>query len=240
MQILFYDGPLLDKFGDVYGGFVLATGLNNRDPIAALQQQFADEQQQTLARLGDTPLSEIASIAAWRRVFSAFGVKPTQYRNAAEALLRRLTKKGDIPSINPLVDLGNLISIRYAVPVAVFDRREMVGTFGVRLATGTEAFISLGSDTPEHPDPGEPIFVDDAQQVASRRWCWRQSAHSAANPDTNSVVIAIEAHHELAATDIQAAVDDVRALLQTHFASASVLSTILSASYPSTRLGPAS
>ena len=39
-------------------------------------------------------------------------------RSAAEALLRRLTKQGSIPSINTLVDIGNLVSIRYALPVA--------------------------------------------------------------------------------------------------------------------------
>ena len=36
-----------------------------------------------LARIGDTPLSEIPSLAAWRRVFAAFGAQPTKYRNAA-------------------------------------------------------------------------------------------------------------------------------------------------------------
>ncbi len=85
------------------------------------KQLSLDEQQGTLRRIGDTPLSQIPSLVAWRAVFRSFGVDPTQYRSAAEALLRRLTKKGDIPSINLLVDLGNLVSIRYALPVAVFD-----------------------------------------------------------------------------------------------------------------------
>jgi DNA/RNA-binding domain of Phe-tRNA-synthetase-like protein len=47
-------------------------------------------------------------------VFTRFGAKPTQYRCAAEALLRRLAKHGDISPINTLVDIGNLVSIRYA------------------------------------------------------------------------------------------------------------------------------
>src|SRR5574340_473303 len=99
-----------------------------------LEEAFIDEQQATLKRLGDTPLSQIPSLAAWRTVFRAFNVDPTQYRSAAEALLRRLTKKGDIPSINTLVDLGNLVSIRYALPVAIFDTRALQPPLTVRFA----------------------------------------------------------------------------------------------------------
>ena len=76
-----------------------------------------------LARIGETPLSELPTLAAWRRAFRAFGVDPTAYRSAAEALLRRLTKQGSIPSINALVDIGNLVAIRYGLPVAMFDQR---------------------------------------------------------------------------------------------------------------------
>ena len=84
-------------------------------------------------------MAEIPSIAAWRRAFTRFGAKPTQYRNAAESLLRRLSKQGDIPTISTLVDMGNLISIRYALPVAIFDQDQIAGDITVRLATGARA-----------------------------------------------------------------------------------------------------
>ena len=71
-------------------------------------------------------LASVPSIAAWRRAFSQFGAKPTQHRNAAEALLRRLDKQGEIPSISTLVDIGNLISIRYAIPVAINRARQPI------------------------------------------------------------------------------------------------------------------
>jgi DNA/RNA-binding domain of Phe-tRNA-synthetase-like protein len=35
------------------------------------------------------------------------GLKPTQYRCAPEALLRRLRKEGTLPPLHPLVDLCN-------------------------------------------------------------------------------------------------------------------------------------
>jgi DNA/RNA-binding domain of Phe-tRNA-synthetase-like protein len=71
-----------------------------------LLDEYRAEQQATSERLKATAIADLPSIAAWRRVFTGFGAKPTQYRNAAEALLRRLAKHGDIPTINPTITLS--------------------------------------------------------------------------------------------------------------------------------------
>ena len=79
-----------------------------------------------------------------------------------------------MPSINTLVDIGNLVAIRHALPVAVFDLASIQGGLTVRLADGTETFTDLGSGSVESPEPGQVIFRDDGGHVAARRWCWRQ------------------------------------------------------------------
>ena len=109
-------------------------------------------------------MADLPQVAAWRRVFSEFGAKPTRYRNAAEALLRRLSKYGDIPTISVLVDIGNHVSIRYAMPVAVFDLANIAGPTTVRFATGDELFADLGSSDTVHPNPGEVVFVDGGRR----------------------------------------------------------------------------
>src|SRR5437899_10253922 len=131
MKVFQYHSDILARYPHVVGGAILAQGMTNAPTPDSLQAAFQSEQQATLQRIGDTPLSQIQSLAAWRSAFRGFDVDPTQYRSAAEALLRRLTKKGDIPSINLLVDLANLVSIRYALPVAVFDTHALQGTFPV-------------------------------------------------------------------------------------------------------------
>ena len=209
-----YDPTVVEQFPDVVGGVLLAGGLTVGETPQALAEAFAAEQQATLARLGDTPLSEVPSLFAWRRAFRAFGVDPTAYRSAAEALLRRLTKQGSLPSINTLVDIGNLVSIRYALPVAVFDRDSITGTLTVRQGTGDESFTDLGSGTTEQPEPGEVIFIDEAGHVAARRWCWRQSAESASSAATSEVIVTVEGHHAEARADVEAALADLDALLR--------------------------
>lgn len=204
-----YSPAILARYPTIVGGVILAEGMTNTPTPGSLQTAFQAEQRSALLHIGDTPLSQIESVAAWRRVIRSFGVDPTQYRNAIEALLRRLTKKGDIPSINTLVDLANLISIRYALPTAVFDSRELQGIVTVHFANGTERYTVLRASEEEHPDPGEVVFSDATGLVIARRWCWRQSESSAAQLDTTSALIVIEAHHASAYQEITAALDDL-------------------------------
>ena len=230
--IFSYDPAITARFPTIVGGVIHAVAVTNGPSPAELVEAFRAEQATVLARIGDTPLSELPSLAAWRRAFRAFGVDPTAYRSAAEALLRRLTKQGSIPSINTLVDIGNLVSIRYGLPVAVFDRQALTGGMTVRLATGAEAFTDLGSGQRESPEPGEVIFVDEAGLVCARRWCWRQSAESASGPTTTEILVTVEGHHEAAATDIAAALADLEALIRDHAGSEAMTSGTVSASAP--------
>jgi len=232
MTLFSYDHEILERFPHVVGGIIHADGVTNRTATAELTAAFHLEQASVRERIGQTPLSELPTLAAWRGVFRDFGVNPTKYRSAAESLLRRLTKQGEIPSINALVDLANLVSVRYALPVAVFDQRGVVGGTTVRLAHGGERWADLGSSKAEHPEPGEVIFSDDEEQVSARRWCWRQSKASAAREDTAQVLITIEGHHESAADDIDRAVRDIEALLGSYASPATVYGEILDATHP--------
>jgi DNA/RNA-binding domain of Phe-tRNA-synthetase-like protein len=227
-----YDPAITVRFPTIVGGVIHAVGVANGPSSDDLVEAFRAEQVAVLARIGETPLSELPSLAAWRRAFRAFGVDPTAYRSAAEALLRRLTKQGSIPSINTLVDIGNLVSIRHGLPVAIFDQAAMTGGTTVRFATGAEAFTDLGSGERESPEPGEVIFVDEAGLVSARRWCWRQSAESASGPTTTEILVTVEGHHDDAANGTAAAVDDLEALLRDHASPAAMTSGVVSAADP--------
>ena len=209
-----YHSAIVERFPDVVGGVILAEGMKNGPTPESLQATYLAEQQAVLRRIGETPLSQIPSLSAWRGAFRKFGLDPTQYRSAAEALLRRLTKKGDIPSISALVDIGNLVSIRYALPVAVFDTRALQGAVTVHFADGSERYTTLGESEEDHPEPGEVVFSDEAKLVIARRWCWRQSEQSAAQMDTTQAIITVEAHHMPGRADVQAALNDLLELLR--------------------------
>jgi DNA/RNA-binding domain of Phe-tRNA-synthetase-like protein len=145
-----YDAAIVERFPAVVGGVIHAVGVTNG---ASPPHSSRRSRRSRRPPGSSTPLGLLRVWLAWRRAFRAFGVDPTGYRSAAEALLRRLTKQGSIPSINSLVDLGNLVSIRYALPVAIFDQRAVTGRTTVRFATGDEAFTDLGSPSDRRPTP---------------------------------------------------------------------------------------
>jgi DNA/RNA-binding domain of Phe-tRNA-synthetase-like protein len=232
MAIFRYSEQITRDFPLIRGGVVHITGLSNGPTPPSLLDHYAREQTLVREAIGDRPLSEIPSLSAWRRAFSSFGVKPTQYRSAAEALLRRLTKQGDIPSINLAVDIANLVSIRHRMPVAVFDLRATTGATTVRYSTGAEGFTDLGSDDVTHPERGEVIFVDEADLVSARRWCWRQSDQSATRHDTREALVTVEGQHENAPADVEAALEDLLDLFANHSSTASITSAILSPTHP--------
>ncbi len=211
-----YHPDILDRFPDLTGGVILVNGLTNGPTSDALREAYLAEQADTIKRIGNTPLSELETLAAWRGAFRAFGVNPTKYRSATEALLRRLTKKGDIPCINSLVDLCNMISIRYAIPIAALETRDVQKPITVHFADGSERFKPLGQPEFEHPEEGEVIFSDENKLVVARRWCWRQSDESAANPNTQNAIITIEAQHPGGRAVVESALADVLELLGEH------------------------
>jgi DNA/RNA-binding domain of Phe-tRNA-synthetase-like protein len=224
-----YRDDLLAQFPEIVGGVLNVFGLHNGPSPDTLLELYQSEQAQVKAK-GIVP-TETPSLVAWRSAFRRFGVNPTQYRSAAEALLRRLDKKGDIPSINSLVDIGNLVSIRYAMPVAMVDIRDLTSPITVHVAVGNETFVELDDQSSVHPDAGEVIFTDGAGVGVARRWCWRQSAESAAREDSTQLLVTVEGHHADAHADIAAALDDLTGLLQ-RFAGGTIVQGLVDAKNP--------
>lgn len=172
------------------------------DAEAQLQPWF----EQARARLSQGPESQMPEISAWRRAYAQMGLKPTQYRSAAEALLRRFKREDDLPRLHPLVDLCNAVSLAFALPVAVFDLEHVIGYLEVRHAAGSETYLAFNGEI-EHPAPDEVIFADAAQQVHARRWTFRQSLRSTIKPETTQVLIVSEGLHETASADVRALID---------------------------------
>jgi len=155
---------------------------------------------------GQAPLQEgqWPEIQAWRRVYSEMGLPPTQVRCAAEALLRRLRQGGQLPIVNPLVDLCNAVSVHAAVPIAIFDCARVAWPMSVAHARGDEEFLTFSGEV-EHPTEAEVVFVDAARRAHARKWAHRQSSFSAVSATTQSVLIVIEAFHEGSASSVASA-----------------------------------
>lgn len=119
-----YDQKIRDKFPELKTVIITVDGVSFRGNVSAWTAHFEDI---AATRLAGTTEGAFPEIQAWRRAFTRMGLKPTQYRCASEALLRRFRSEGSLPAIHPLVDLCNSVALAFAIPVAFEDRRELDG-----------------------------------------------------------------------------------------------------------------
>lgn len=144
-----HDPKILADFPQLAVTALRVQGVSTTWDVTHTARPFLDR---ATTQLTDGPENELAEIAAWRRAFTQMGLKPTQYRCASEALLRRYRKEETLPSIHPLLDLCNAVSLAWAIPIAVFDTDELRGDLAVRHAHGTETYAtSLRRPRPRTP-----------------------------------------------------------------------------------------
>ena len=156
-----HSGEIWRDFPELVPGVMVADGIT---PGVAVGDRVARFTAIASSRLTGLPESELPEIRAWRRVFTRMALKPTQYRCASEALLRRFRKDGTLPRLHPLIDICNAASVAFAIPVAVFDVAKIVGGVKVRYAAGDEDYLAFSGET-EHPSPREVIFADQSGQA---------------------------------------------------------------------------
>ena len=134
-----------------------------------------------------------AHLDAWAEMFRRFGAKPQRTPCSAEALRKRVLRDGALPRVNPIVDLYNAISLRFAVPVGGENLDAYVGSPRLIVATGAEIFDTMkdGVLTEEAPEPGEVVWTDD-RGVTCRRWNWRQGVRTRLSDDATRMWFILE------------------------------------------------
>ncbi|MDR6353149.1 MULTISPECIES: B3/B4 domain-containing protein [Pantoea] len=126
----------------------------------------------------DFPWAE-AHLTQWTEMFKHFGAKPKRTPCSADALRKRVQRDGSMAAIDPIVDLYNAVSIRFAIPVGGENVAAYVGNPRLTRADGSELFdvYKEGVLSHEFPEPGEVVWRDDAG-VTCRRWNWRQGVRT--------------------------------------------------------------
>ncbi|MDU4006040.1 B3/4 domain-containing protein [Pluralibacter gergoviae] len=162
----------------------------------------------------DVPWAE-NHLAAWDEVFKAFGAKPKRTPCSASALRKRVMRDGSLPPLDPVVDIYNAISIRYAIPVGGENLAAYSGAPRLTLADGSEPFdtVKEGEPVVENPEPGEVIWRDDLG-VTCRRWNWRQGIRTRLDSQAQSMWFILESLPSMPLAALQEAGDELVSNLQ--------------------------
>ncbi|MGD8163100.1 B3/B4 domain-containing protein [Pantoea sp. FN0307] len=158
------------------------------------------------AVLAGQPAWAEAHLSAWADIFRAFGAKPRRTPCSAEALRKRVIKDGTMAALDPVVDLYNAVSIRYAVPVGGENFAAYVGMPQLVVADGTEIFDTMKDGQPgsESPEAGEVVWRDDTG-VTCRRWNWRQGVRTRLSVADSSMWFILESLPEMPLEELYAA-----------------------------------
>lgn len=133
--------------------------VENAPTSARLTELLNDECDAIHNTLQLPDINKRAAIAATRKVYKALGKDPNRYRPSAEALCRRAVKESGLYTINTLVDLINLVSIRSGYSIGGFDLDKIEGD-GIILGVGEdgEPFEAIGRG--QLNIAGLPVFRD--------------------------------------------------------------------------------
>lgn len=118
----------------------------------------------------------------WRR-----GIDPTKVRPSHEALARRVLRGAAFPRVNPIVDVGNIVSLISMIPIGLYDLEKLYLPLKLTLATGGEVFEPIGG-SPRKLDRGTPVLLDSEGGVV-HIYPHRDSTKTKVEASTRSVLV---------------------------------------------------
>lgn len=218
-----------DSFWDLFPhtqiGIVIAYDINNqiKDDVnyQALLTQGMTEAKYHMASevFTDNPV-----VSVWRDAYRQFKTKKGA-RASIEAMLKRVQNGKGIGRINPLVDIYNYISLKYAFPCGGEDIDCFSGAVRLTLAEGDEAFVTLGSDKSEAPYEGEVVYKDDAGAIC-RCWNWRESARTMLTEETKNAFLCLELIQPERANEFHQALLELKKMIEAYLGGSVVMRVV--------------
>ncbi len=185
---------IIGDYPDFRVAFAVLRGIRPPDACGpGIEALAAAAEAEAAAGLRGREVSEHEEIRQWRAAYRSFGIKKTSYRNACEALLRRIKRGDGLPRVLPLVDLYNALSVKYRIPAGADDLAALTPPLAFRYCLPGDGFRDLAgdADSDDPPKPGEVVLAD-AAHVLCRRWNWRQDARSRIQPTTVDATLVLQ------------------------------------------------
>jgi DNA/RNA-binding domain of Phe-tRNA-synthetase-like protein len=216
-------------------GIVLCDETRNEESSPAVRALLREAEAEGLRRLDGREWLAVPEIACWRAAYRSFGAAKDR-RSSVEALLRRVRGGKELPSLSPLVDLYNAVSLRHLLPAGGEDREALRGDLRLARAVGGEPFLPLGAEAEDPPLPGEIAYLDGEGAVC-RCWNWREATRTRLRPETRRAVLVIESLLPDGGAALRAATEEL-ARLVLEYAGGRTRSFILDRDHPEGPLSP--
>ncbi|SHK54931.1 B3/4 domain-containing protein [Desulforamulus aeronauticus] len=179
------------KLEKVCFGVVVARGINNKVQHTEIAELLKTSIKSIEEKFAHTKVKEAKEILPYREAFQKLTMNPNKFMSSIEAMASRIEKKKGFPNINPIVDLGNAISLKYLVPLGAHDMDSTSGDIYVRFSEQGDKFIPFGQEEEEILEQGELIY-SAGDKVKTRRWIWRQSEQGKVTAESKNIFFPID------------------------------------------------
>ncbi|WP_338911967.1 B3/4 domain-containing protein [Clostridium perfringens] len=225
MKKFIIEDDFWELFPNAKIGIITCNGIDNTiKDENQYQDMLSQGEKEALTHLPNEEFSSNEVIKVWRDAFKRFKTKKGA-RSSIEALLKRVSTGKGLGTINPLVDIYNSISLKYAMPCGGEDMDKFIGDIRLTKATGDESFITLGSDKSEPPYEGEIVYKDDEGAIC-RCWNWRESVRTMLTEDTKNAFLCIELVDEKREKDFENALKELSQLVEENLGGKSEISIL--------------
>ncbi|ELC8384968.1 B3/4 domain-containing protein [Clostridium perfringens] len=225
MKKFIIEDDFWELFPNAKIGIITCNGIDNTiKDENQYQDMISQGEKEALNHLPNEEFSSNEVIKVWRDAFKKFKTKKGA-RSSIEALLKRVSTGKGLGTINPLVDIYNSISLKYAMPCGGEDIDKFIGDIRLTKATGDESFITLGSDKSEPPYEGEIVYKDDEGAIC-RCWNWRESVRTMLTEDTKNAFLCIELVDENREKEFENALKELSQLVEENLGGKSEISIL--------------
>lgn len=225
MKKFIIEDDFWELFPNAKIGIITCNGIDNTiKDENQYKDMLSQGEKEALTHLPNVEFSSNEVIKVWRDAFKKFKTKKGA-RSSIEALLKRVSTGKELGTINPLVDIYNSISLKYAMPCGGEDMDKFIGDIRLTKATGDESFITLGSDKSEPPYEGEIVYKDDEGAIC-RCWNWRESVRTMLTEDTKNAFLCIELVDENREKDFKNALKELSQLVEKNLGGKSEISIL--------------
>ena len=225
MKKFIIEDDFWELFPNAKIGIITCNGIDNTiKDENQYKDMISQGEKEALTHLPNEEFSSNEVIKVWRDAFKKFKTKKGA-RSSIEALLKRVSTGKVLGTINPLVDIYNSISLKYAMPCGGEDMDKFIGDIRLTKATGDESFITLGSDKSEPPYEGEIVYKDDEGAIC-RCWNWRESVRTMLTEDTKNAFLCIELVDENREKEFENALKELSQLVEENLGGKSEISIL--------------
>ena len=177
---------LLGLNGGLYTGLVVAEGVDNKqnEQMKNLLNALVQKNKLSTEEIKNHP-----NFMLYREAMREAGIAE-KYMSSIESIMARISKTGTFPSISPIVDLGNFVSIKFGLPVGVYSMSACQNGLEIRRATEDDVNCQDNCVDGESVDVGEPVCIS-GNVVHTRKLFWRQMPAGRITPQDKDFVIVI-------------------------------------------------